>query len=694
MFTGQFVESRPGKGVQQTIIHIPFSGAPQYCDQQTCGETDSSSSGYSADYACVLYSTNGTVSRLSRCGAIPIVSIPNISDTGNTVLLNGAKERIEIPFQFQDQTPSGNQLSGLSMSLRGNLVSSRTKIAAVYLEMAHELSFTTYFLLGATMITRYDEQTQTCPDCWRQYNITFSKASETIALYRTGGRNNFLLVFSDELFNGPEVIINVEQNSLSWSNASAPSLCDPTRAASSKAAHRDDVKDDHDDDDNDNDDENSDDQLSHYYPLTSPSGLQLQRRPSSRQCSKEQPQAIQALFFPPIEEPSAESSEYCLSFIDIIVETRELDHSSTSSFLITVLATILGVTSLVLLILVGLWIVWIRRRSRESRRSVNRRDEDEQQQPLLQTRKDVVNFQDIEIFEKIGRGSFGDVFRGSWAGTIVALKVLPSAMHFSPEILLEFKKEITLMTTLRHPNIVQFLAANTMPPDVFVILEYMSRGSLASILHEPSIELSPQLLCRLLLDAARGMHYLHSSVPPIIHRDLKSANLLVDDVWRLKVADFGLARIFSKTGETMTMVGSASWTAPELLNHQHATEKVDIYSFAIVVWECLTRETPHRDLTAFQILIQVSQHGLRPPVPSDAPLRLVDLMKACWAENPRERPSFSYILRQLSSIVSSFDDQPATTAAQQHLSEGAFVPSALYSSTSSNRSDDPDSDQD
>eukprot|EP01089_Gocevia_fonbrunei_P014279 TRINITY_DN3876_c0_g5_i1.p1 TRINITY_DN3876_c0_g5~~TRINITY_DN3876_c0_g5_i1.p1 ORF type:complete len:172 (+),score=17.73 TRINITY_DN3876_c0_g5_i1:52-516(+) len=154
-----------------------------------------------------------------------------------------------------------------------------------------------------------------------------------------------------------------------------------------------------------------------------------------------------------------------------------------------------------------------------------------------------------------------------------------------------------------------------------------------------------------MIDAAKGMTYLHNSMPVIIHRDLKSHNLLIDLHWRTKVSDFGLSRIAERSVlQTMTSCGTPSWTAPEVLRGEKYTESCDVFSYGVVLWECVTRENPHAGLPHFQIVFQVGTQGLRPKIPQDCPHAWARLIADCWLDCPEERPSFEEIIDRLNKF--------------------------------------------
>ena len=260
-----------------------------------------------------------------------------------------------------------------------------------------------------------------------------------------------------------------------------------------------------------------------------------------------------------------------------------------------------------------------------------------------------VDLSEIKFGERIGRGTFGEVFKGMWRGAVVAVKKLNTA-QMNEEFIREYEKEVYLMRTLRAPNVLQFLGSTFNPPDICIVMEYMSRGSLYEILHNPMIVLEWPLLLRMLADTARGMTYLHTCKPPVIHRDLKSHNLLIDEFWKVKVSDFGLSTFFEQASQTMTACGTPCWTAPEVLRHLHYTVKADVYSFGIVMWECITRHDPYGNMPPFKVIYAVGNQGLRPSVPIWVPEPYAQLMKQCWSDDMNLRPEFSTILEEIEKM--------------------------------------------
>lgn len=148
------------------------------------------------------------------------------------------------------------------------------------------------------------------------------------------------------------------------------------------------------------------------------------------------------------------------------------------------------------------------------------------------------------------------------------------------------------MEVLRHPNIVLFLGACIKPPNLGLVLEFCNKGSLWSVLQNHEISLTWEDRKKIALDTAKGVYYLHSFNPPILHRDLKSLNLLLDDSFRTKLIDFGWTR---KLDIIMTgKIGTYQWMAPEVISGLNYTEKADVFSFGIILWEIASREPPYR----------------------------------------------------------------------------------------------------
>jgi serine/threonine protein kinase len=260
-----------------------------------------------------------------------------------------------------------------------------------------------------------------------------------------------------------------------------------------------------------------------------------------------------------------------------------------------------------------------------------------------------MNFKDFSVDCEIGHGSFGLVHKALWRGTEVAVKRLPRESITDPQILLEFMKEAFIMRQLRHPNVLQVLGVCTDPP--CIIMEYMPRGSLHQLIHNPSTSLDWPIVRKLAIEICRGMAYLHNCNPPLIHRDLKPHNLLVDEMWRVKVCDFGLSR-FWEAKKDMTACGTPAYAAPEVLRNAAYSVSADVYSFAMVLWELITRQPLYPGMPPFQIIFTVGTQGLRPTLPPTCNSGLASVIRDCWAEDPSQRPSFIALADRISQLPS------------------------------------------
>lgn len=266
--------------------------------------------------------------------------------------------------------------------------------------------------------------------------------------------------------------------------------------------------------------------------------------------------------------------------------------------------------------------------------------------------QDGIDMSEVKLLDKVGRGSFGDIYKAEWRGTEVAVKKIPFN-SLNEDLVQEMLNEARIMESIRHPNVLSLMGCSPRPPEVCIIMEYMPRGSLFNILQDSRIPLSWQLIQRMALDAARGMNFLHQHNPIIMHRDLKSHNLLVDEAWRIKVADFGLSRMIEEhVSATMTVCGTPCWTAPEVLRNQRYSTKADVYSFGICLWEFYTRSSPYAGMTPFQVMYGVASSGMRPPInDDDCPEPWRELMVSCWSESPDDRPTFDQIAKTLQAMV-------------------------------------------
>ncbi|XP_062101111.1 serine/threonine-protein kinase STY8-like [Humulus lupulus] len=253
----------------------------------------------------------------------------------------------------------------------------------------------------------------------------------------------------------------------------------------------------------------------------------------------------------------------------------------------------------------------------------------------------------LKIGERIASGSCGDLYRGVYFGEDVAVKILRSE-HLNGAQEDEFAQEVAILREVHHRNVVRFIGACTKFPNLCIVTEFMPGGSLYDYLHKNHNVLKLPQLLKFAIDVCRGMEYLHQN--DIIHRDLKTANLLMDTDNAVKVADFGVARFQSQGGVMTAETGTYRWMAPEVINHQPYDQNADVFSFSIVLWELVTAKIPYESMTPLQAALGVRQ-GLRPELPSNAHPKLLELMQRCWDGTPCDRPSFSDVRAELENLL-------------------------------------------
>lgn len=270
-----------------------------------------------------------------------------------------------------------------------------------------------------------------------------------------------------------------------------------------------------------------------------------------------------------------------------------------------------------------------------------------------------IRWEDLLIKERVGAGSFGTVHRADWHGSDVAVKVLME-QDVHDERLKEFLREVLIMKRLRHPNVVLFMGAVTAAPNLSIVTEYLCRGSLFRLLHKSSVRelLDEKRRIRMAFDVAKGMNYLHRSSPPIVHRDLKSPNLLVDKNWTVKVGDFGLSRFKANAFlSSRSGAGTPEWMAPEVLRDEPSNEKSDVYSFGVVLWEIITMQLPWSGMSPVQVVGAVGFQNRRLQIPKDLHPEIAAIIEACWANDPRDRPSFASIMESLKEFLKTSSAQ-------------------------------------
>ncbi|XP_076216531.1 mitogen-activated protein kinase kinase kinase 12 [Aptenodytes patagonicus] len=245
-----------------------------------------------------------------------------------------------------------------------------------------------------------------------------------------------------------------------------------------------------------------------------------------------------------------------------------------------------------------------------------------------------VPFEEILDLQWVGSGAQGAVFLGRFHGEEVAVKKVRDLKE----------TDIKHLRKLKHPNIITFKGVCTQAPCYCIIMEFCAQGQLYEVLRAGR-KVTPSLLVDWSMGIAGGMNYLH--LHKIIHRDLKSPNMLItyDDV--VKISDFGTSKELIDKSTKMSFAGTVAWMAPEVIRNEPVSEKVDIWSFGVVLWELLTGEIPYKDVDSSAIIWGVGSNSLHLPVPSGCPDGFKVLLRQCWNSKPRNRPSFRQILLHL-----------------------------------------------
>ncbi|KAM9789836.1 receptor-interacting serine/threonine-protein kinase 2 [Neosynchiropus ocellatus] len=292
----------------------------------------------------------------------------------------------------------------------------------------------------------------------------------------------------------------------------------------------------------------------------------------------------------------------------------------------------------------------------------------------------VIPYQKLTDLYYLSRGGFGTVFKAQHSDwrTTVAVKCLKLDSPYGERERSSLMKEAEVLHKVRFNYIIQIFGICNEPEFLCIVTEYMSNGSLDLLLHQKDLfpDLAWPLRLRILYEIALGVNFLHNMNPPLLHHDLKTQNILLDSEFHVKIADFGLSKwrklsVSRGSGSKPTeMRGTVVYMPPEEYRHEEepsrrhrADVKHDMYSFAIIMWEVLSRQIPFEEVTCPLTIMFRVLHGLRPDtsttfLSAEIPSRdtLVHLMTLGWNGNPDERPSFLMCLIELEPMVRNFDE--------------------------------------
>jgi tRNA A-37 threonylcarbamoyl transferase component Bud32 len=281
--------------------------------------------------------------------------------------------------------------------------------------------------------------------------------------------------------------------------------------------------------------------------------------------------------------------------------------------------------------------------------------------------------------DMIGEGGYAEVYKCTWQEHPAAVKKFKvdfeAIENGDPPMDTDLiRREILILSKLDHPNVMKFYGASVTLPNICIVCELLEKGSFDDLLHTSKKPMGMKLRMKICLDAARGLHYLHSRAPVVIHRDIKSGNVLLDGQWNAKLSDFGLAKLKYRPfdmpapkGSSVPLnwsvilnsgpVGTAAWAAPEILEHAPYNEFADIYSFGVMIWEAYERKSPYPGKEGPEI-VQMTLDGKRLELSPETPADLCQLIRDCWLYDPWARPTAELMAKRLQAHVESLPEDP------------------------------------
>ncbi|KAH6772272.1 kinase superfamily with octicosapeptide/Phox/Bem1p domain-containing protein [Perilla frutescens var. hirtella] len=266
--------------------------------------------------------------------------------------------------------------------------------------------------------------------------------------------------------------------------------------------------------------------------------------------------------------------------------------------------------------------------------------------------------EDLEEIRELGSGTYGAVYHGKWKGSDVAIKRIKASCFAGrpserERLIADFWKEALILSSLHHPNVVSFYGVVRDGPDgsLATVTEFMVNGSLKQFLQKKDRTIDRRKRLIIAMDTAFGMEYLHGK--NIVHFDLKCENLLVN----MRDPHRPVCKVKQNTLVSGGVRGTLPWMAPELLSGKSnmVTEKIDVYSFGIVMWELLTGDEPYTDMHCASIIGGIVNNSLRPQIPMWCDPEWKSLMESCWGCDPAERPSFSEIAQRLRNMAAAMN---------------------------------------
>eukprot|EP01133_Synstelium_polycarpum_P003936 gene3936-4557_t len=272
---------------------------------------------------------------------------------------------------------------------------------------------------------------------------------------------------------------------------------------------------------------------------------------------------------------------------------------------------------------------------------------------------------DLEYIKRIGSGTYSKVYKGRYREKYVAIKTLRGT-NMTTEQIQGFRKECDILSTIQSPYLISFYGSCVEESQLSMVVEYCSKGTLHKVINSTSLDMDWDKWFKWMTQVVEGVRYLHNMKPPMVHRDLKTLNILVGADWNAKLCDFGLTRTMTMTNvSTLGMLrGTMAYTAPEIYDGLLYNTKSDVYSLGVIMWEMVQRvitgtyQRPfheHPISMDIQIIILTSKSKVRPKIIGSCPEALKALIISCWDENPDVRPTCEDILDILGSLHKTFD---------------------------------------
>uniref|UniRef100_A0A6Q2XPR1 non-specific protein-tyrosine kinase n=1 Tax=Esox lucius TaxID=8010 RepID=A0A6Q2XPR1_ESOLU len=269
--------------------------------------------------------------------------------------------------------------------------------------------------------------------------------------------------------------------------------------------------------------------------------------------------------------------------------------------------------------------------------------------PVIKDKKWILNHEDVILGELLGKGNFGEVFKGTLRDkTPVAVKTCKEDLP--QELKIKFLSEARILKQYDHENIVKLIGVCTQRQPIYIVMELVPGGDFLSFLRKKKDDLKTKQLVKFACDAAAGMAYLEHK--NCIHRDLAARNCLVGESNLLKISDFGMSRqeddgIYSSSGLKQIPI---KWTAPEALNYGRYSSESDVWSYGILLWETFSLGVcPYPGMTNQQAREQVEK-GYRMSCPQKCPEEVYKVMQKCWEYKPENRPKFADLQKELAAV--------------------------------------------